>query len=104
MTGQDWTTGRKNAGLTQVDAAQALGISQPYLSQLEKGARVGSPALEKQATVFYGLSPTVLPLPDRQNPDAVDPDRACHTSLQRSATRGLHLFLRKNRPTRPRSS
>jgi transcriptional regulator with XRE-family HTH domain len=75
MTGQDWTTGRKNAGLTQVHAAQALGISQPYLSQLEKGARVGSPALEKQATVFYGLSPTVLPLPERQDPNAVAPNR-----------------------------
>jgi len=67
MTGQDWTTGRKNAGLTQVQAAKALGISQPYLSQLEKGSRAGSPILEKHAAAFYRLPPTVLPLPEQQD-------------------------------------
>jgi transcriptional regulator with XRE-family HTH domain len=75
VTGQDWTTGRQNAGLTQVQAAKALGISQPYLSQLEKGARVGSRTLEQEATEFYGLPPTVLPVPELCDPCVVEPDR-----------------------------
>ena len=35
-TGQHW---RKRHGLAQVDAAAPLGISQPYLSLVENGAR-----------------------------------------------------------------
>ncbi len=72
MTGHDWTTGREVARLTQVQAAKALGVSQPYLSQLEQGQRVGSPILEAKATKFYRLPPTVLPLP--QAPDAAEVD------------------------------
>jgi transcriptional regulator with XRE-family HTH domain len=75
MTGHDWTTGRRNAGLTQVQAAKTLGVSQPYLSQLEKGSRVGSRALEEHAASFYRLPPTVLPLPEAQDAVEVKSDR-----------------------------
>ncbi len=37
MTAEQWKTGRCEARLTQVQAAELLGVSQPYLSQLEKG-------------------------------------------------------------------
>ncbi|MBY0503213.1 MAG: helix-turn-helix domain-containing protein [Bryobacteraceae bacterium] len=39
---------RKKNGLTQVAAASLLGVSQPYLSLLEKGARPLTPALRNQ--------------------------------------------------------
>jgi transcriptional regulator with XRE-family HTH domain len=63
MTAAEWTTGRKEAGLTQVTAARSLGVSQPYLSQLEKGLRVASDALARRAARLYELPPTALPLP-----------------------------------------
>ena len=63
MTAAGWTTGREKAGLTQVTAARSLGVSQPYLSQLEKGLRVASDRLARRAAHLYELPPTVLPLP-----------------------------------------
>jgi transcriptional regulator with XRE-family HTH domain len=75
MTGQDWITGRRNAELTQVLAAQVLGISQPYLSQLEKGMRSASAALEEKAAKLYRLPPTVLPKPEPRSLESFDGDR-----------------------------
>ena len=74
MTVPQWATGRQNARLTQVEAATALGISQPYLSQLENGSRIGSPVLVRKAVALYGLPPTALPLPEPREPGAVGPD------------------------------
>jgi transcriptional regulator with XRE-family HTH domain len=74
MTPAEWTTGRKKAGLTQVTAARALGVSQPYLSQLEKGLRVASDCLARKAARLYELPPTVLPLPATQNVRDVSPN------------------------------
>lgn len=62
VTPQQWRTGRERAGLTQVDAACSLGISQPYLSQLEKGLRLAGPLLVKKAARLFNV-PTALPLP-----------------------------------------
>jgi transcriptional regulator with XRE-family HTH domain len=45
---QDW---RKRSGLTQVDAASLLGVSQPYLSLLEHGARPLTTALRARMKV-----------------------------------------------------
>ncbi len=61
MTLEQWTSGRENAGMTQVVAARALGVSQPYLSQLEKGLRASSGALARRAAKLYKL-PAALPL------------------------------------------
>jgi transcriptional regulator with XRE-family HTH domain len=74
MTAQQWVTGRQNAGLTQVQAASELGVSQPYLSQLEKGSRVGGAVLVRKAAALYGLPPTVLPLPELQESDVFGSD------------------------------
>ena len=74
MTAAEWTTGRTKAGLTQVTAARSLGVSQPYLSQLEKGLRVASDDLARRAARLYKLPPTVLPLPATQNVRDVSPN------------------------------
>jgi transcriptional regulator with XRE-family HTH domain len=63
MTAENWKTGREKLGLTQASAALSLGVSQPYLSQLETGLRVGSVKLTQKAAKLYGLPPTALPLP-----------------------------------------
>ena len=64
MTTADWKAGRENRELTQASAAHLLGVSQPYLSQLETGLRVASAELAHKAARLYGLPPTALPLPD----------------------------------------
>lgn len=64
---------RTAAGLRQVDAAQSLGVSQAYLSQLENGARHASADLARRAAALYGL-PTVMPLPRSPGPEEVAPD------------------------------
>lgn len=62
MNAQTWVDGRQNVHLTQIQAARALGLSQPYLSQLENGSRHAPPDLVRKATNLYKLPPTVLPL------------------------------------------
>jgi transcriptional regulator with XRE-family HTH domain len=55
--------GRRKAGLTQAVAAERLKLSQPYLSQLERGRRRVTPKIARAAARLYRLPPTVLPLP-----------------------------------------
>jgi Helix-turn-helix len=50
--------------LTQVEAAAALRVSQPYLSQLEKGVREAGRGLVLKAIRVYRLSPAALPVRD----------------------------------------
>ena len=64
MTNQQFKAGRVQAGLTQMQAAQRLELSQPYLSQLEQNQRPITPELAKLATKVYRLSPTGLPVPE----------------------------------------
>ena len=45
---------RKRKGLTQVDAASLLGVSQPYLSLLEKGVRPLTAELRNRMRVSAG--------------------------------------------------
>lgn len=54
---------RRKAGLTQVEAAARLGLSQPYLSQLERGQRRLTEGHARAMSRLYGLSPTSLPVP-----------------------------------------
>jgi transcriptional regulator with XRE-family HTH domain len=62
------------AGLTQVQAARRLGVSQPYLSQLEKGERPITAELARSAATLYRLPATALPMPEAA-PEGADPDR-----------------------------
>ncbi|MCX6602431.1 MAG: helix-turn-helix transcriptional regulator [Acidobacteria bacterium] len=48
---------RKRNGLTQVDAASLLGVSQPYLSLLEKGARPLTLELRNRMKTSAGMDP-----------------------------------------------
>jgi transcriptional regulator with XRE-family HTH domain len=66
--------GRLKAGLTQVQAAGRLGVSQPYLSQLEKGERSVTAELARSAATLYRLPATALPMPETA-PEGADPDR-----------------------------
>jgi transcriptional regulator with XRE-family HTH domain len=62
------------AGLTQVRAARRLGVSQPYLSQLEKGERPVTAELARSAATLYRLPATALPMPATARQGA-DPNR-----------------------------
>ena len=74
MTADQWKTGREKAGLTQVEAASSLKVSQPYLSQLETGLRLASAKLVRKAAKLYKLSPTALPLSEPLDVPVVQPD------------------------------
>ncbi len=64
MMNQALRDGRHRAGLTQVKAASRLGVSQPYLSQLERGQRPVTPKLAHVAATVYQLPATALPMPE----------------------------------------
>lgn len=55
--------GRVSTGLTQVQAAARLGLSQPYLSQLERGRRAVTPGVARAAARLYRLPASALPTP-----------------------------------------
>lgn len=60
--------------MTQTQAATVLGISQPFLSQIEKGMRNAAPGLERRAMDLYELPPTALALSCPEQAVAVTPD------------------------------
>ena len=62
MTNEQFKAGRLRAGLTQKQAAAALSVSQPYLSQLEMGQRPVTPELARSAATLYRLPATALPM------------------------------------------
>lgn len=64
MTNEQFKSGRLKAGLTQLQAAMRLGVSQPYLSQLEKGQRPVTAELARSAAALYRLPATALPVPE----------------------------------------
>lgn len=74
MTAEQWKMGRENARLTQVWAARALGVTQPYLSQLETGLRAASAGLSRKAAKLYKLPASALPLPEPLEVQEVSPD------------------------------
>ena len=53
---------RRRRGQTQQQAASRLGVTQAYLSMLEKGGRKPSAELARKLMREYELSPTVLPV------------------------------------------
>jgi transcriptional regulator with XRE-family HTH domain len=74
MTAGQWKAGRQKAGLTQVVAADALRVSQAYLSQLETGVRAASAVLARKAAKLYEF-PAALPLPESLSVPEVPPDK-----------------------------
>ncbi len=65
---------RRARGWTQKRAARRLGVTQAYLSMLERGRRVPTPELATRLAEVYALSPAALPLPagDWEPPAAGD--------------------------------
>jgi transcriptional regulator with XRE-family HTH domain len=51
-----------------VEAAERLGMSQPYLAMLESGKRPLTPALARKVVAAYALPPAELPVPAAFNP------------------------------------
>ena len=66
---------RLAAGLTQRQAASRLGLSQPYLSQMECGRRRAPDRVLKGMRRLYGLRATSLPLPAEPRRVAVAAER-----------------------------
>lgn len=60
MNFTDLKTGRLAKGLSQVEAAARLKVSQSYLAMLEGGVRRLTPELARRAMRVYGLAPTAL--------------------------------------------
>ena len=70
MTGLALRRARGNLGLSQVEAAERLGVSQPLLSLMEKGERAVTPALAKKAVTKLLATPELLPVaPDTRHND-----------------------------------
>jgi transcriptional regulator with XRE-family HTH domain len=66
MTGMQLVLGRQQKGWSQQQAATRLGVSQPYLSLLEKGERAVTEELAHKAAYVFGLSPIALPMKANQ--------------------------------------
>jgi len=62
MTGQALRQARNNLGLSQVEAAAQLGVSQPLLSLMEKGDRAVTPELAHRAVTTLRVTPELLPV------------------------------------------
>lgn len=62
MTGRQLFAGRKKKKWSQLDAASKLGVSQPYLSLLEKGERPVPKEMAGKAIDLYKLSAATLPV------------------------------------------
>ncbi len=78
MNSQDLKSGRSSRGLSQVQAAARLGVSQPYLAMLERGGRRVTPELSRRAMKVYDLPPTVLPPSDLSSHRRVDAESLAH--------------------------
>jgi transcriptional regulator with XRE-family HTH domain len=73
MNGTKLKQGRLAANLTQVQAAARLGLSQPYLSQLESGRRAVTSGVAREAAHLFALPPTSLaPPPGPPRPGSAD--------------------------------
>jgi transcriptional regulator with XRE-family HTH domain len=76
MDGATLREARQNKNWTQQQAARALGVTQAYLSMLEKGRRAVPESLVRKALKVFDLSPTALPLPSETSEVPV-PSRKC---------------------------
>lgn len=74
MNDLELKTGRLRGGFTQVEAAKILNVSQPYLSQLEGGARAIGAGFVRKAMKLYNLPPTALPVEEYKMHDVLPDD------------------------------
>jgi len=98
VTNDQLKTGRAKAGLTQIEAAERLGVSQPYLSQLEKGERPVTQELARLAATVYRLPPTALPIPKAAPVGVVEPGLLARQLAGLGYPGFAHLRPRKANP------
>ena len=99
MNGTELKQGRLAAKLTQVEASERLGLSQPYLSQLERERRAVTPGLARAAARLYRLPPTSL-APPPEPPDSRDVSERLPNQLAALGYPGFS-HLRKSSPVNP---
>lgn len=63
MDGTTLREARQKKNWTQQQTARALGVTQAYLSMLEKGSRTVSESFVRKVLKVFDLPPTALPLP-----------------------------------------
>jgi transcriptional regulator with XRE-family HTH domain len=98
MTGTDLLSGREKKGWTQVQAARRLGVSQPYLSLLEKEVRPVPQPLARRAASVYDLPSTTLPVETKWHSVKAKNDDALASDLATLGYPGLaHLKTRRKR-------
>lgn len=68
MSGTDLRKARQEQGWTQVELAGRLGVSQPYVSLLERNHRAVPRHLAQRLVDVLGLSPSTLPVNASGNP------------------------------------
>lgn len=100
MTGTDLRSGREQRGWTQEQAAVKLGVSQPYLSLLEKGMRRVPDRLARKAATLFGLSATKLPVEKHWHSVPAKDDRALASDLAALGYPGLS-YLKSRRKRNP---
>lgn len=95
MTGEQLREARKQKGWNQQQAAQRLGVSQTYLSLLEKGQRRVPEKLAVKAVRVYGLSEARLPVTSSLDQASVADDGKLAAELAALGYPGLsHLKFR----------
>jgi transcriptional regulator with XRE-family HTH domain len=106
MIGKALVESRKKRGLTQEETAKLLGVSQPFLSQMESGQRPVQDAVAMRAFELLG-EPTLLPLnPNRHEDETKLADELgglgypgfSHIGLRPSRNPAELLFDALNRP------
>src|SRR5262249_48114482 len=92
MTGEQLREARKLKGWNQQQAARRLGVSQTYLSLLEKGKRRAPEKLAVKAVSVYGLSEALLPVTSAPDQPAVADESKLASELAALGYPGLsHL-------------
>lgn len=89
MTAHALRQARKQANWTQVRLAQALGVSQAYLSLMETGSRRVSDQVARRVTRLFRLPATLLPLPAPGAVDRMAADAKVEAGLARLGYPGL---------------
>jgi transcriptional regulator with XRE-family HTH domain len=100
MSGTDLQAGREQKGWTQEHAARKLGVSQPYLSLLEKGTRRVPEKLARKAATLYGLSAAKLPMKISWHDVQANDDEALASDLAALGYPGLS-YLKSRRKRNP---
>jgi transcriptional regulator with XRE-family HTH domain len=93
VTGEDLRKARQQKGWTQVQAAQKLGMTQAYLSMLERGQRGLSNSVLRRALQKLSVAPTALPLPEE--PSALSSSDAVRNELGALGYPGFSYLHRK---------